>query len=66
MNKIKQLVSSYKSPLRQHQELTASNRVQGSQTIRSTTPCLQGNYAIPETIFIEPEKTHANTASKRG
>ena len=57
MKKIKQLVSSYKSPLRQHQEeLTASNRVQSSQTIHSTTPCLQGNYATPETIFIEPEK----------
>ena len=48
MKKIKQLVSSCKSPHRQHQEeLTASNRVQGSQTIRGTTPCLQGNYATP-------------------
>ena len=57
MKKIKQLVSSYKSPLRQYQEeLTASNRVQSSQTMHSTTPCLQGNYATPETIFIEPEK----------
>ena len=57
MKKIKQLVSSYKSPLRQHQEeLTASNRVQSSQTMHNTTPCLQGNYATPETIFIEPEK----------
>ena len=57
MKKIKQLVSSYKSPLRQHQEeLTASNRVQSSQTMHSTTPCLQGNYATPEAIVIEPEK----------
>ena len=57
MKKIKQLVSSYKGPLRQHQEeLTASNRVQSSQTMHSTTPCLQGNYATPETIFIEPGK----------
>ena len=57
MKKIKQLVSSYKSPLRHHQEeLTASNRVQSSQTMHSTTPCLQGNYATPETIFIEPQK----------
>ena len=57
LRKTKQLVSSYKSPLRQHQEeLTTSNRVQSSQTICSTTPCLQGNYATPETIFIEQEK----------
>ena len=56
MKKIKQLVSSYKSSLRQHQEeLTASNRIQSSQTIHSTTPCFQGNYATPETTFIEPE-----------
>ena len=57
MKKIKQLVSSYKSPLRQYQkELTASNHVQNSQTMHSTTSCLQGNHATPETIFIEPEK----------
>ena len=36
MNKIMQSVSSYKSPIGQHQEeLTASNRVQASQTICS-------------------------------
>ena len=62
MKKIKQIVSSYMSPLRQHQEeLETSNCVQSSQTIRSTTPCLRGNYATPE-----PEITHPNTAGKRG